>query len=103
MKKDVYRRKMREYHRRNKPQQFGQNNTATQLTHQFFMRGGPLKLPRLTRTVSAQPNVGSIAGGGHEHKREIARRLRQKERLRQKYMLNGGFSRRGREIGEFHV
>lgn len=44
-------------------------------------------------------NNGSIAGAGHENKREIARRQRQKHRQHTKYMLNGGFTRRGAEAG----
>ena len=35
----------------------------------------------------------------HQGEQEIARRLRQRKRLHQKYMLNGGFSRRGNEVG----
>lgn len=41
----------------------------------------------------------SIAAEPHLHSREIARRERQRHRLHAKYMLNGGFSRRGNEVG----
>lgn len=36
----------------------------------------------------------------HKHPREIARRLRQEQAKHSKYMLNGGFTRRGNEAGE---
>lgn len=39
----------------------------------------------------------------HQGEQEIARRLRQRKRLHQKYMLNGGFSRRGNEVGPINV
>lgn len=35
----------------------------------------------------------------HNREREFKRRLRQEHRLYDVYMMNGGFSRRGREVG----
>lgn len=62
--------------------------------------------PRRARVVRSErrkgfvpANINSRTGKPHEHKREIARRLAQRNARFLEYMGNGGFSRRGNEVG----
>lgn len=89
MKKAAWRRLWRKRNKRDISEQ-GPLNAAQRLLGSFFGSGSDTIYGPEKEEPMKQPKAGSIAQGGHKHKREIARRLRQleaQERKREKVGL----------------